>query len=146
MFFKTCAGVVQDFLHQPSQRRRQRKTKLRFCGTPPNNEWGGCGEYATQPAHSKQQTHVHSMSTSKRSTQRTTTPILISILLTKSSFVQNVFQQKTQQRLSKLFFEYPKVLAQTTATHSAEVLEASTEKTHTASKRVHFYLWLGWTW
>ena len=67
MFFGTCAGVVQDFLHQPSQKRRQQKTKTIFCGTPPNNEWGGCGEYATQPAHSKQQMHVHSISTSKQS-------------------------------------------------------------------------------
>ena len=62
------------------------------------------------------------------------------------TFVQNVLQQKTQKKFVKVIFEYPKVLAQTTATHSAEVLEASTEKTHTASKRGHFYLWLGWTW
>ena len=146
MFILTCAGVVQDFLHQPSQRRRQRKTKLRFCGTPPNNEWGGCGEYATQPAHSKQQTHVHSMSTSKRSTQRTTTPILISILLTKNSFVQNVFQQKQNKVGQSYSLNIPKCLPKRPQHILQEVLEASTEKTHTASKRVHFYLWLGWTW
>ena len=37
MFFGTCAGVVQDFLHQPSQRRHRRNAEVIFYGMLPKS-------------------------------------------------------------------------------------------------------------
>ena len=54
---------------------------------------------------------------------------------------------KNQNKVGQSYsLNIPKCLPKRPQHILQEVLEASTEKTHTASKRVHFYLWLGWTW
>ena len=56
------------------------------------------------------------------------------------------FSKKHNNVCQSYSLNIPKCLPKRPQHILQEVLEASTEKTHTASKRVHFYLWLGWTW